>query len=77
MALDRPYTPTEYRLTPIAYRCTTGAHRRSRLREGSTLTYHRDGWAFCASRLPGAHRWDKTGGIPLHELLMTQRREQD
>lgn len=74
MAIDRPDTPPQYRLTPIAYRCTARTHQRSRLREGSTLTYHRDGWAFCASRLPGGHRWEKTGGIPLHELLITQRR---
>lgn len=77
MATDRSSTITEYRMTPITYRCTARTHHRAWIREGSTLWRRGDGWAYCASRLSLGHRWENADGVPLHELLTPQPRALD
>lgn len=56
-------------LAPIAYRCGAPSHESAPVRESSTVTFHRDGWAYCPSA-DTAHRWVATGGVPLQELLV-------
>lgn len=57
-------------LALIAYRCGVAHHERSPVRESSTLTIHRGGWAFCPSVAQDGHRWVATGGITLQKLLV-------
>lgn len=57
-------------LALIAFRCSSPTHERVQPRETSTLTFHRDGWAYCPAPAAGTHRWTRTGGVPLRELLI-------
>lgn len=57
-------------LALIAFRCSSPSHERVQPRETSTLTFHVDGWAYCPAPPNGSHRWTRTGGVPLRELLV-------
>ena len=59
----------------IHYRCSNPAHQQSNGNTSDTLTVHEGKWAYCAFDIRAKdHQWIETGGVPLEQARLAQRR---